>query len=503
VTEINPLRILKNAGANVARGGTSALVALALPPLLTRSMSAEAYGTWTLVLQLSAYIGYLDFGIQTAVGRFVAFGRERNDRDYCNRMVSTAIMVLGVAALLGLIAAVGIAFILPRLFHQMPSSLLSQARVAIFLVAGSLAIGLPFSAFNGVFVGMHRYEIPAFTIGGSRLLSAGLLVLIVHRGGGLLWMGAATACVNLISYALQFAVYRKLAADVTPELTAVAGESLRELVDYCLSFSLWTYASLLVAGVDLILVGFFQYQEVPYYAVAATLVMFLAGLQSATFNALLSPAAALHARGNASELGRMLVTSTRYGTFLLLLTGVPLLLWADPILTLWVGPTYASHAALYLRILVVANMIRLAATPYSVLLLGTAQHRLALGSPVAEGFTNLIASIVGGYWFGARGVAVGTLIGAVVGVSIHLVRNIRRTSEIRISKREFLRDGVVVPLTCSIPLVAGAASLPLISFTPVAVLTPALLLSALLAWKCGMPRSEREWVKSLMLRGVR
>ena len=35
-------------------------------------MSADSYGAWSLVLQLSAYVGYFDFGIQTAVGRFVA-----------------------------------------------------------------------------------------------------------------------------------------------------------------------------------------------------------------------------------------------------------------------------------------------------------------------------------------------------------------------------------------------------------------------------------------------
>ena len=86
------------------------------------------------------------------------------------------------------------------------------------------------------------------------------------------------------------------------------------------------------------------------------------------------------------------------------------------ILRVWVGPVYAAHGALYLRILVIANMIRLSATPYSVLLMGTAQQKLAIGSPVFEGLTNLVVSLIGGYWFGAIGVAVGTLIGAIVGV---------------------------------------------------------------------------------------
>ena len=73
------LTLLKNALANVFRGGAAAVVAVVLPSFLARLMSTSAYGAWLLILQLSAYVGYLDFGIQTAVGRFVAHSNERGD----------------------------------------------------------------------------------------------------------------------------------------------------------------------------------------------------------------------------------------------------------------------------------------------------------------------------------------------------------------------------------------------------------------------------------------
>jgi O-antigen/teichoic acid export membrane protein len=502
VTNVNPFRIFKNAGANVARGMAAALVALVLPSLLTRSMSPDAYGAWVLILQFSAYIAYLDFGIQTAIGRFVAYANERFDREYRDRIVSTSLAALGVAALLGLLAAVVAAVLLPHLFRQMPADLLGRARIALLLVAGSLAVGLPFSAFNGVFVGLHRYDIPAITVGGSRILGGALLVLVVRYGGGLVWMGIAAMTVNLLAYAVQYIVYRSLAPDMSLGPTLVTRAAFRELFDYCFSLSIWSFTSLLVAGVDLVLVGFFQYQEVAFYAVAATLVTFLAGLQSAIFNALLPSAAALHARGSSDGLGRMLITSTRYGAFLLLLTGIPLLLWAPHILRIWVGPLYAAHGAVYLRILVIANMIRLSATPYSVLLIGTAQQKLAMVSPVAEGVTNLVASLIGGYWFGAKGIAAGTLIGSVIGILIHFARNLKRTTEIHISMKEFLCDGLIGPAVWSVPILAGAAWLPvaLHSRLPSVVLFVSFSLTLLLAWKWGTRESEREWLKAHLLR---
>lgn len=107
------LIVAKNSFANLVRGGAGALVALFLPPFLTRSMSPAAYGAWALVLQLSAYVGYLDFGIQTAVGRFVARANELRDAQLRDQIVNTSFAILGVAGVLAIAAIVGFADLLP------------------------------------------------------------------------------------------------------------------------------------------------------------------------------------------------------------------------------------------------------------------------------------------------------------------------------------------------------------------------------------------------------
>src|ERR1700687_4042703 len=114
------LVLIKNAAANIIRGGAAAFVALALPPFLTRLMPADSYGAWSLVLQISAYVGYLDFGIQTAVGRFVAHANERNDPDQRDRIVCTSLAVLSISGLLAWVGTLLLAVFLPDLFKQLP-----------------------------------------------------------------------------------------------------------------------------------------------------------------------------------------------------------------------------------------------------------------------------------------------------------------------------------------------------------------------------------------------
>jgi O-antigen/teichoic acid export membrane protein len=493
--------VAKNAFANVMRGGASAIVALAVPPFLTRALPPEKYGAWALVLQLAAYVGYLEFGIQTAVGRFVAHANERADFECRDKIVSTALALLTVACLLAFMLIGCLIVALPRFFRQMPAGLYPDVRIALALVGGSLAVGLPASVFNGIFVGLQRYEIPAAIVAGSRGFSAILLVLIARHGGSIPAMACSMAAVNLVSYILQWLMSRDYAPDIRFSPRFVSVSAGRELAGYCASLSVWSFAMLLVSGLDLTLVGAFDFERVAFYAVAAGLVTFVAGLQNAVFSAMMPSAAVLHARGASWELGRMVIDGTRYGMFLLLLTGLPLLLAARPILQIWVGPVYAAQAAILLQVLVVANMMRLCTVPYIVTLVGTGQQRLVVLTPLLEGVTNLSVSVAAGYYWGAMGVAFGTLCGALVGVAGVLFYNVPRTAEIRFSMREYALESLLRPVLCVVPL-AFALQVQAVSaelYVPIRILviSAGAVATACCLWQWGLVASDRQRIFAL------
>jgi O-antigen/teichoic acid export membrane protein len=490
------LTLLKNALANVVRGCAAAVVAIILPPFLARLMSPSAFGAWLLILQLSALVGYLDFGIQTAVGRFVAHANEKGDAEHRDRIINTSLFALTVAGAMAIAASLAMALLLPNIFRQIPSNLIGDVRVALVLVASSLAIGLPASVFNGIFIGLQRYEVPAVIIGGSRILSAILLILVVKHGGDLARMGLVLAAVNLASYGLQFLMYRKMVSNVHFSPRLVSRGAGRELFDCSLSLTVWSFAMLLITGLDVTLVGYFQIEAVAYYAVPATLITFLSGLQSALFGVMIPSTAALQARGDSRGLGHVTVTATRYGTFLLLLTGLPLILGARSILTLWMGPAYGVHGARILQLLVAANIIRLSATPFSMTLVGTGQQRLAIVTALLEGFSNLLASIVAGYMFGALGVAIGTLVGSMVGVTGNFLYNMPRTVGLGFGVSSYLRDGLMRPVICGVPLALFAILIRSSnSYGSIAIglgLVGTLAATVILVWRWGLVGLERE-----------
>lgn len=282
----------------------------------------------------------------------------------------------------------------------------------------------------------------------------------------------------------------------------VSKQAGKEIFHYCFSLSIWSFATLLVLGFDTTIVGFFDFDSVAYYSIAASLITFILGIQYALFTVLIPAAAILEARGNTKELGNLLVTTTRYSMFLLLLTGLPLIIFAKNILSLWVGPTYSAQAAILLQILVIANIIRLSALPYAMLLIGTGQQRLVIISPLIEGFSNLFSSIVAAYFFGAKGVAIGTVIGSSVGVALNLFYNMPRTKNISANRLIYLKNGILYPIICMGPVIGVSilllANIQMSLSLLILLSCSAVLTTVFFIWHWSLEQTERIMVISLI-----
>jgi len=457
-------RLAKNAVANLGRGSAAALVALLLPPVLVRHMTPASYAVWVLVLQ-------------TAIGRYVAFAKEKRDIELRDSVFSTAFAGLCCAALVSLVCLSVAILAAPAVFPGVPTPLIPQMRLALLIVGFSLAVELPASGWNGVFIGLERFEIPALTVGGARLLSALGVIIAALAGRSLAVMAATIASANLLSYLAQYIALRRVAPDVYFQPSLVKRSTARELYGYCFGLTVMSFSMLLVTGFDLILVGRFEFIAVTPYSVSASMIAFISGLLYAVISVIMPHAASLHARGRADEMGKLVVSSTRISVLMLVLTGIPMLIFAGPILRVWIGARYFSIGVPLLSTLVVANIIRQVGAPYSFVLVAAGQQSYIKISPLAEGVSNFIASVVLGLLLGGIGVAIGTLIGAIIGISAHLGYSMPRTrTAIDLSRRDFLASGVLIPMLWTSPLIATAiASLCGIEIRPLVFATATLL----------------------------
>jgi len=495
--------IIKNAIANLASGSSGALLAIVLPPILLRYLSREAYAIWTLVLQVGTYTGFLTFGVQVAVGRYVAHYESTGEEQRRDELISTAWVGLLLASGIALAGVAAVSYGFPHLFPKTPEALKAESRIAMAWVGGSLAIGLPASVLMGVLNGRQRYEIPGLIQIAGRFMTGVALALMAASSKSLVPMAKAYALVNLVTYLLQYFAFRTLARDIKIKVMAACRNAARELWDYCFSLTVWNVAMLMVSGLDLMIVGRVDFRSVPAYGIATSLVALVAGLQNAVFSVLIPAGAILGAKKDEEGLRRMFLRSTRIGVLMLMGSGLPLIFGGGFLIKHYLGAGWVQGTHPLLVLLVIGNMIRLTATPYAVLLIGTGQQRIILLTPLVEGLANLTLSITLGRLMGAPGVAIGTIAGSCIGILCNLFFNFPRTRMIVPGAWEYVKEGFASPVAAMAPVIVVGVLLQV--FHPrmtvqFAGMGTALALSLVFVWMFGLGTEGKNYIHSFILR---
>jgi O-antigen/teichoic acid export membrane protein len=443
--------IAKNAIANVMRGGASAVTAIVLPHFLTRSLGPDRFAGWALMLQVAAYANYLDFGLQTAVARYLAGALEKGDHQQRDRLLSNAIAILTVAGAIALCGLGIVAWQLPHLFRSVPSRLAGEIGSGVLILGLSAAIGLPLSAYTGVLIGMQRNEFPAIAIATSRLFGAVAVVLVAHRTHSLVWLALCIAGFNLVAGLAQYAIAKKLLLALRFSFASLDRAMTAELVRYCSTLSVWSFGMLLVSGLDVTIVGLFRFQAVGAYSIAATLVMFFTGLIGAAFSAMLAAVAVLQARHEYSRICRLIIVTTRLNSYFSMAVIVLTFLFGEALVRAWVGPAYLAVTLPVLKILLVAQALRLVGNAYGTVLIGMGLQRYGLVPVLVEGVSNLVLSVLGMILIGPAGVAWATLIGALIALTITFFFVMPQVHEVSIGSGMFIWQGILMPLLPFLP----------------------------------------------------
>jgi O-antigen/teichoic acid export membrane protein len=442
----------RNSFLSVSRLFASAAIALILPGYLTHKLDVKTYAAWVLILQVSAYVSYLDFGIQSGISKYVAEYEARDDRAGASMRASAGLALMLIASALGVGLTSIVAWQVPHLFHNMPATLYHDVRASILLVGVSLSFGLLCSIFSSIFFGLQRYAVPTILSLINRVLfTAGVLAAAaLHQS--LIVMGALVALVNVLTGILQFEAWRRMAYKIRLSLYRLDLAVVWKMVGYCSSLAIWTAGVLCVTGLDVTIVGRYDFAQTAFYSIATLPTNFMISIIGAALAPLMPTASALSIHRTPVQMGALLYRITGYASILLITSGLPLLVAGYWALRVWVGPTYAASAIGYLRILVVANIIRNACLPYATMLIATDSQKTAIAAVVAEALVNIISSIYLARHLGAIGVAYGTLIGSFVSVSIHFTLSMHYTcAKFAISRPKLFFAGFARPGMIAMP----------------------------------------------------
>jgi len=450
---MNLLTMVRNASANIARVVVSAIAALFLPRILLGALSPEGYGIWVLIVQVGLYSSYLNFGISTIVGRSVAYYTETHEDEKRNQIVNTGLAILIGSAL---VATLFVALASPffgRIFQEIPRSALPEARTTLILVSAAIAMRLPSAILSAVFIGLQRNEYPLVFVLIEKILLLVAVFVAARMGGSLLTVGIAYSLALLCTFTIELLVFLRFPSGVRLRTGALTRSAAKEILRGAAALALVSFASLLISGLDTVIVGAIDFQSVVAFSLAVTLTNLVIQVQSAAVNVIMPVAASLAGQQNNRSLVSLLFRGTRYGTWTLLLIGVTLAAIGPEFIRIWVGEEFVSQVMPLLVALIIATILRQATLTSTNLVVGVGKLPILLVPALIGGLVNVICSIVLTMRMGAIGAAIGTIIGALFEISLHVFFVAPRILELGTSPWQLLRSGYLQPWLTASPAI--------------------------------------------------
>jgi len=438
---------LKNAVANVIGGVGATLFNLLLPALVVRHLGKLEFSLWSLALQVLIYLQLFGFGLQTAMTKFIAHGNEISDLSAQRKTIKSGLVLVSFFSFFAVLAVMLLAIFYPLFFKNIPDDLIGEFRICITILGISAAFQLFSLVPSGIFIGLHRNIVPVSGLLLTRMSSLFFIWLVLSNGGKLLEISIALALCGAMILPISYFYTKKWGGELVKNLGEIDWVKCKELFYYCSSLAVWSVAMLFVNGIDLVIVGHYDFEKVAPYSLAITAISILVGVMQAILGPLVAIGSASFAKADKQLRLPKLLTMSSAGCAIFLISVIVLfLLFGKVLLSLWVEVSYVDDVYALLSIMLFAHAIRSLLSPYSLLLLSIAEHKKAFMPAIIEGVVNLSFSLMLAPNYGVIGVVYGTLIGAIAGVISVLIFVADKTRILSISRMYFFNRVLFFPV---------------------------------------------------------
>jgi O-antigen/teichoic acid export membrane protein len=484
--------------------GLAILVSFFLSPFVVNKLGSIYYGIWALTLQFTGYLNLLDFGMRDSVVRYTSKYVARNRSVQLQMVLSTAALTYLPIIALCLIVTLAATALVPGPF-RIPEQYYGATRWAVFFTGLTITQAFVFNIFQGVIQGLRRYDIANVVNSVFLLLRAGLIVLVLSVGYGVVALALVQFIVALaggiVSVLVSARLLRNRGIDFAWRLPK--GKRLlamaRRIFGYGAYSLLHSLGQKIAFSSDAIVVGIvLSVQAVTPYSIAGSLIQYVRTLLASTGKVFIPAVSDQHSRGRLSEVGRLFIEGSKFSVLVVLPIAAILALLGRQFIGAWMGPEHMDAAGLILSVLAVTQLFSAPNYIAVGVLYGMSKHMIIAWVRVGEAVVNVTLSVVLAKRFGLIGVALGTAISHIIVVLFVVPRLV--CPKVGIGTADYLVKTYLRPILAAAPFLMAvfwvSASLELTSLIRFALTVVLLLVGyAPCAFFLALNATERERVR--------
>jgi len=402
-------RLFKNIFGSWLGLGATVIVGFFLTPFVLHYLGDVGFGLWILTTTVTGYYGLMDLGLRSAIVRYVSKDVASGDWEGVSRTASTTFFSYSIIGLLIALITLLVVWKFDILFHVAPQWSRSGKLLLLVMGIGS-AVTVPVALFGGILEGIQKFYFVGAVQTVTVLIRAGLIVLALRSGFGLVTLGFIAIASNFCSNLLYWQALRRFCPSLHLSQSNVQKSTFRMLFSFgIITFGI-SMAQQLRFQTDSIVIGsFLSVQLITLFAIASKLVSYSGDAVQFMAQVFTPMSSHFEARGEHKQLQRILIVGNRYASLVILPLASILLILGKSFIRVWVGPAYLSSYSV-LVILTIPMTLYLAQAASTKILFGMSRHGALAIALFVEGVANLGLSILLLRWYGVNGVALGTAI---------------------------------------------------------------------------------------------
>lgn len=433
----------------------AAVVGLVLLRVMWTELGRSSYGVWALLSTGLRYPMILEGAFLLSTNRFVAF--YRNDTKELNRFVSASFIMLTALAVLTVVAAVLLSFVISDIFSAITPEFAHDARITCILVGVTLAFKIVEAAFSGALRGYQYHTRSNAVVITANLLRAvltvGLLVVVAWKS--IIAVQLAFGITAAISALSMFVVARKSIAGFRINVLKVNRETIRELFRHTGHATARSGSMVFMFSTLALLVGKVgSAEDVAVYDVASRILGFVRGFLVGAQNVFLPAVTSLYANGQIEKIKAVIKKGTRVNSVLTCASLILLVVFAEEFLTFLLGGDVPSNTAIVVRVLIMSVVARGFFGIWLPALVGIGHLRGLTIAAIAAAISAILLELILLQGFVAVPMAPAIALVVVLWAYMGLWLPFYGLHKLGIRPYEYLKDSLSQPLAASIVSIA-------------------------------------------------
>lgn len=334
-----------NSASSIAAKIVNMTVLLWMYQYLLKRIPAEEFAVLPVVMALMVFAPLFFSFFTGGISRYVVEAYAQGNFDRVTGIVSSIFPPLAAMALVFFSAGTMFAVNIDRLLTIVPE-MVSQARIMMILLIGSFSLqmlGLPFGV--GFHVRQRYVELNMLGVCRDFLRIVLLLLLLLGISPQVVWVVVAT----VVSEVLYTAIMVWRSRQMVPQLQMRWQFFDRVKARTLMGFGFWTtlgrLGNVMYTNAATILLNLYGTAiDVTSYHIGATFFRQIDNTVALAVQPLQPVMTSMHAVGDQQRLARTVFRGGRYATWASLAVAIPLTIYADPFVQLYLGEKYSQTA---------------------------------------------------------------------------------------------------------------------------------------------------------------